>query len=374
MLDTIAERVIQIEKEKEIFSRILKESKDIKLDNLTASIQDNLLEKKFAKRVYPTDLFGLKTIGIDGGSVSHTFHILDIAIARAVAVIFSFVDRSKPYVEYFPNEHPAPKIQVNMNPMSRSDFGAFSSILRTKIELETAIEVIDSFSADIILLDGSIVPQPANKKAISHLVHNKYKNMIQTYEKLYRKCESTGILLVGVIKDSRGNRFMEILSECLPVLLEREELQKLLSVDYRKILNFLNDTDFLYRFLDVNERSLIFRYSKTPSTHPTLMDVDQEWWNAIYAFYLKTVEFDTPLRIEFLTKSDPIKIADKVASIILPLSNANPEYGIPSVIIEADARAKLLAVDLKIVQEEIANKIGYPSSFLKMRREKRIFK
>ncbi|MHA2358402.1 MAG: hypothetical protein ACXABK_06510, partial [Candidatus Heimdallarchaeaceae archaeon] len=67
-------------------------------------------------------------------------------------------------------------------------------------------------------------------------------------------------------------------------------------------------------------------------------------------------------------------LAQKISAFVSAVSKFNPEYGLPSVIIEADARARLNETDADILIDEISSKIGYSSFSLQKRRSRLPFK
>jgi hypothetical protein len=196
------------------------------------------------------------------------------------------------------------------------------------------------------------------------------------YEKLYEKCEEHGTLLVGVVEDSRSTRFAQILSEILPSFIKKyPELFKLLQIDYRGIIQQIKDTDLLYRVLKTQERTSC--YQLIPSNaKKSISRIAPHWRKNIYAFYLKSVEYDQPTRIEFLNPEhlNPAEAADKISSVLYPLSSHHAAYGIPSVLIEADARAKLKDWDLDLIYAQLIEKVGHSPSLLRLRRERRPFR
>jgi hypothetical protein len=88
------------------------------------------------------------------------------------------------------------------------------------------------------------------------------------------------------------------------------------------------------------------------------------------------VDYDQPTRIEFLNPehAEPLKTADKISSVLYPLSSHHRRYGIPSVLIEADARAKIHDYDLEFIYSQLLDKIGQTSSLLRLRRDRRPFR
>jgi hypothetical protein len=85
----------------------------------------------------------------------------------------------------------------------------------------------------------------------------------------------------------------------------------------------------------------------------------------LYFTYIKCADFDRPLRLDFL-KGDEYLI-DKMFKI----SNQGRSYSYPSVLIEADARAKLAEHEISILRDSIAEKLGRSPSLFELRRETR---
>lgn len=232
---------------------------------------------------------------------------------------------------------------------------------RLQAEIKVAIDCQMQHPMDILILDGAILPLASDRPS-SPLLFKKYENVVKSYEKLYKVSSDNGILLVGVVKDSRSIRFIQILSRLAPLLIDKvEELRELLSFDYRRIIQRSRDTEFLYRFLDVGERTPILKYVESNEKYAPLKDLRPEWAEKLNIFYLKPVELDTPLRIEYLSDEpnnlNP-KIVQKISSLIYSLSCHNAELGLPSVQVEAHYQARLLETDLDFVYDQIIQKTG----------------
>jgi hypothetical protein len=279
-------------------------------------------------------------------------------------------------VNYFPEETPIPKLISSLQPSSILDFELRTSIERITAELQLAIELQNYTKVDLIVLDGSIVPQLTDRPPFYSLLAGRYKKVVELYEVLYGMCIDSGTLLAGVVEDSRSIRYMQILGRLIPHLIERiPSLRKLRDFDYRKVVEQTNDTDFLERVLDPGERTPVFRYAESPSDYAAFSDfTNKTWADLVNVFYLRTVEFDRPIRVEYLgTESNKILTARKIASVVFPLSSHHAQYGIPSVLIEADARAHLIDRDIEIIYEQLIQKIGDPLILSKLRRERRPF-
>ncbi len=374
-LGEIVKKLKQLERDKEMFSMLLRGGlEQIDLDAFPKLKEDGIIERKLVKKVEPTSLTGLRIAGIDGGVVSRLYHAIDIILTKAAAVIFDF-SKDKPVVRYYPADVPPLNVLVNYIPVSRTEIETSSSLERAIEEVKTAIGVIEEVKIDLLLIDGSIYPQQYDIFATSTIAA-RGELLTRFYEKLYEKAREHGTLLVGCVEDSRSTRFTQILGEILPSLIKKyPELFELLQVDYRGIIKQIKDTDLLYRVLESGERSAVYKLltsdaKKSPSR------ISARWRDKLFAFYLKSVDFDQPTRIEFLNPEhiEPPKTADRISSVIYPLSSHHAAYGIPSVLIEADARAKIHDYDLDFIYAQLLDKIGQSSSLLKLRRERRPFR
>ncbi|MFX1465275.1 MAG: DNA double-strand break repair nuclease NurA [Promethearchaeota archaeon] len=373
-LSGIVRKLKQLERDKEMFSMLLRGGlEQIDLGVFPKLKEDGIIEKKLVKKVEPTNLAGLRIAGVDGGVVSRLYHAIDIILTKAAAVIFDFED--KPVVRYYPADVPPLNVLVNYIPVSRTEIETSSSLERAIEEVKTAIGVVDYAKIDVLCMDGSIYPQQYDIFATSTIAA-RGELLTKLYEKLYEKCEEHGTLLVGVVEDSRSTRFTQILSEILPSFIKKyPELFKLLQIDYRGIIQQINDTDLLYRVLKTQERTGC--YQLIPSnTKKSISRIAPHWRKNIFAFYLKSVEYDQPTRIEFLTPEhlNPVEAANKISSVLYPLSSHHAAFGIPSVLIEADARAKIHDYDLDFIYAQLLDKIGQTSSLLKLRRDRRPFR
>ncbi len=104
--------------------------------------------------------------------------------------------------------------------------------------------------------------------------------------------------------------------------------------------------------------------------HQVLKDLN-DWGARVNAFYLKAVERDRPMRIEFLEGK---RSFDEIASLIFTLSRINKNYAYPAVLIEADLRAALEQGELDRVYGELVARTGLRSSVLKLKRDSRPFR
>ncbi len=300
----------------------------------------------------------LTVAAIDGGLVKRSLHGMDIMLLRAVGALFLYKDGKLQNVEYFPDVFPNPEPRVIFDSFSDLEFEFGSNIERQTIEVVTARQVIEKFNPDILLMDGSIVPHYTERPSKNSPLMPIYEKMIDSYRRLFELAQQKRTVLAGVIEDSRGAGFCNLLNE---------KFAGALPSDVKFLLERMRDTVLLTYALKFQERTLAFSYSPKPEDHPVLKEFGP-FASQINSFYLKTAEFDRPIRIDFLGSAD----IDKLSSIILA-TTGNSIYGMPAAIIEADQRAKLSERDLELFYSDLLAKAGNLPGLMSLRREQRPF-
>ncbi len=371
-IGTIAEKIrTQGEKRKKL-ARLLKNvRKDIEIQKEEKS---GPVESQLVYPVEKESLKDLKIAGVDGGVLSKPLHGLDLILVRAVVSIFQYENGELEDVGYHPSEVPAPELVNVHEPLDSKELDMFTGLKRQFTELQKAKEVLENYDLDVLMLDGSIVPQYIHNSS-KEKTRKLYKELIETYSQVYRKATRKNVQLIGAVEDSRSTRLASIFKrEIFPKILEHANLsqEKLEKFNQNKeVLVHSRDTAFLDYLLDAGERSFTFKYSKAPST--LLKDL-QPWSKRIRAFYMKPVKYDRPTRVEFLTNpKNPKKRIEKTASLVNSLSASHEACALPSVLIEADARAALSQEEITILRDSIADQLE-PSTMMDLRRERRPFK
>ncbi|MFW9934447.1 MAG: DNA double-strand break repair nuclease NurA [Candidatus Thorarchaeota archaeon] len=372
-IQNIAEQIQAHEERRNSFASILRAKRHrMNLHNNLPLSQSYLVDDKLARAVKSTELKGLRVGGIDGGLLKKTLRGIELMITRACATIFEYTPSNRVSAIYYPEKTTLPAVKVELNPFSWREVDVNASLERLKAELELAIRVQDHHPVELLLMDGSLRPHISDRPPSQSVLSSKYERIKVLYEKLFEKTQETGTLLAGVVKDSRSQRFIRILGEILPHLINRySDLKPLLSMDYRSILRTAYDTDLFFRILDVGERSPILRLNEFNVAEP--MEKTQNS-NNLVCIYLRTARFDYPLRVEILIgPHDPSRIVEKVSAMLLPMSSDNEGFALPTVLIDADSQARLIEHDLDFLFSQLANRIGYPESLLKLRRERMPF-
>jgi hypothetical protein len=327
----IAERVLETEQRRK---------------NIAATIRSN---PNLFSQLDCDNLGKLTVAGIDGGIIKKSLHGIDLLLLRTAGVVFYLDNGKLKQTQYFPQPIPSPVPEAFFDPFSDVEFEINANMKRQLAEVATAQQVIEKFSPDILLLHGSVVPHYTSKA--EGILLKTYDEMIAAYKKLFSSSEKT--LIAGVIEDSRGKRFCDIVSDRVQ-----------LSSEEQILLQRTRDTNLLTYALKFKERTFAFPYAE--KNHFILKEFP-EFSEKISTFYMRSAEYDRPIRVDFLGSDEE---AQKISSIILSMVK-NSSYGVPSVLIEADQRAKLTDKDFQIFFSDLINKIGRVPAVFDLRREDR---
>ncbi|MFO7837151.1 MAG: DNA double-strand break repair nuclease NurA [Candidatus Thorarchaeota archaeon] len=340
------------------------------------SVSAGLPETSLIKKVKPTRLSGLKVAGVDGGLVRKRFRSMDLLFTRGIGVVFGFGFEEGPNVEYFPQPFPNPEVRPLTQKISTSELDQIASLERIASELRVAIGLIEEYHADLVLMDGSLVFHPRDRPNRKSMAYAKFQEVIALYRQLFHNVTKKRTILLGIIKDSRSIRIVRILGEILPHLLKDSTLFELMEgVDYRWLLKISRDCDILDTFLEEGERTFAFPFS-TELANDTRGATDglSSWISSIWITYLKTAKDDLPIRVEILLDEEgDLKKMEKALSAILPLSWQHPEYGVPTPILEADARAKISKSETDLIVDRLIALSGLTYSTLNKRRSRNPF-
>jgi len=311
-------------------------------------IEGNLIHKINSIKVNGT------FCAIDGSIACEEFHGPDVALSRSMCSCFQYEDSELKSTNYFPNIRPHLQIDAH------SSFGQFEkmrfiTLIRLKSELQCAINSVEKFHPNFLLLDGSIAPLTDDKPPADSALLPLYNQLIEIYKTLYSLCQKNNCALIGITKDSRAQRLTEIL--------------KSTDSNLKESLNCY-DTVFLDHLLEKGERTTALRYSSSPQKNPVFKDLG-EFSQKIHAFYLKPVKNDRPLRVEFLSDSNSFS---DIASIISNLSALNSNYAYPAILIDVDLRVALEPNEVEGALQTLFIKIGYKQPILKLRRNNRPFR
>ncbi len=280
---------------------------------------------------------------VDGGLLSEEYQGFELVLVRAVGVRYHYENGALASVDYFPSALPDPKLFQYDIPVEEENVGPLRSLTRLIVEIGTALEFAKSMDLDYLFLDGSILPQLVDKpRGGSKELKDLYKRVIETYRKLYHTCKERGIVLAGVVKDSKGDRVATYLGE-----------------------GRMRDPVWLKYAMHLGEMTEPIPYADNPGDQATLKDIGEDLASRVWIFYLKASDYDLPFRVEFY--SDSPDLGEELASLLLPLSAANRLFTIPPFLLEADIRARLAQRSMAYIREFLEKRLGIEYNLFRMR-------
>ncbi len=276
---------------------------------------------------------------VDSGFFSDSFIGFDFCLVKVSGSVFKYEKNKLVESKRYPlNIKP---IFITPDAYLQSDeFDKFVSISRLKQELLLAKEIIEQNDLNYFLLDGSLIPHPQDKLKKESLIYDEYLGLIKCFVDLYAIAEKKNTKLAGCIEDSRSNM-----------------ITKQLNIDK------VNDLILLNYALKKKEAINFFNSGKN---NKMLDDINNFKQVELFSCFLKINDYDLPLKIEMLSPDEDI------IDIIYFLSSHTKNYSYPSVIIDADLRAKLCFSEVNTIKnyiESITNKEG----IRKLRRNRRPF-
>lgn len=388
-IKVLAHEMRDVEQAKQQFAAILKEMAPcVDLAWLLQQEGCQIGEESLVRSVSPLDLSGLKVGAVDGGLARQSFMHADFLFMRAIGVLFTFRGSDTPLVKYYPNVNNNYVLSTIQTPLSEHGLEFRASIERARLEVRLATEMIQRFyPVDMMILDGSICIQPIDMFFPQDTeILPQYKGLLEDYGHLYQACQDHNVMLVGCVKDSRSAHLTQILGQMLPMLLKRNpHLRDLTTINYRQYLKLFRDVDLFARILFPGERTAAFlsspvtaemRFAESKIAVKNVLNALEPL--DFYAYYLRPVQYDAPMRVEFLSRGgvgDVAKRADLTARMLLPMSSQHDGFAAPVPQIEADLRARIDPAELDFFLNTLVREIGldFSCKFLRQRRERRPF-
>ncbi|MHA2103841.1 MAG: DNA double-strand break repair nuclease NurA [Candidatus Hodarchaeales archaeon] len=375
-VDQISEKIKEISSNRTKFSDILRLINNPIISSSKFNQELKLPDQKIFYNIQKNNLHGITIAGVDGGLVKKSFTGVNIAAFRAIGAVFTFGRKNIIKNHYYPNRNPKISLKNFVSPMSNMEWDQISSFLRANCELKLGLDLLSNLTnkkIDFLLMDGSF-------KEI-HVYGSNFKNNLlltlkNEYARLLRDLiditNEKGIVLAWIVKDSKLRDFSSVIFSLIPEL--SANMHELMTLNPNEILKNLNDQLLMNYVLFPNQRSFIITKEKVSNANHSNFSTEN------FSFYLKVVPYDIPIRIDFsipkslLVSSKVITTADKISSVVCPLSNISSDYSLPSPLIEADARAKISQDKFSSIIELIQNKIPNNFEFKDLKRSRSPFK
>ncbi|HLD78172.1 MAG TPA: DNA double-strand break repair nuclease NurA [archaeon] len=326
-------------------------------------------------------------MAVDGGIGKKALQGFDFLLARAVAVCFTYSNGAATNVQHWPSRMPAAEA-FSAEGSSEQEWNCTVSLIRQRLEAEAARKAIEHFAPDLVLMDGLLAPHPADRPAAAareapaadaaragdgaraggSAAGAEYQRALEAWAALH----STGTHIAGVVEDTRSTRFCEYVRDRVlssvrhPAVAEAQEL-----------LSTSRDTALLSLLMERGQRTLLFDHAGNPA----LRDLPAA--AGLRSFFLKTAQWDRPVRVDFLarcadratpaTETAIEAEADALAALLLAVSGQHAGYGMPAPLIEADNAARLAEHEVEAFYAQLLASAGPLPSLLQLRREERPF-
>lgn len=248
---------------------------------------------------------------LDGGLLADRMHGIDIIVSRAVGVNFIYENSKIKTFTHHPMKCPASDVEAR-SALDDHEANTLKSIIRLKSEISCAIELLEKFQPDLLLLDGSILPLPTDCPSKDSSVYQNYLDLVKLYQEMFSKSQS----IAGVVKDTRAKRLSEYCSDSV-------------------LCSFL---------LEVGERTKEIDYTEFKEF--------QSLSKKIKITYMKPSINDLPFRVEIFGD------VEKISSIVYTLSAISSQFAYPAILIEADLRAALLPIEIESVKNSLSRLAG----------------
>jgi hypothetical protein len=265
----------------------------------------------------------LSVCAVDGGLLASRLHGHDVVASRAVGVNFVYSDSILKSFAYHPGKIPQTEVSIK-SALDEHEANVFRSLIRLRSELVCALASVERFSPRLLLMDGSLWTVPSDHPPEGSELAPLYEEVVGLYGRLYEGCEAKGVMLCGVVKDSRSKKLAE-------------------SYGFS-----CSDTVLTSYLLEKGERTASMPYFDKAQNEP------RGFWNRLRVFYIKPSENDLPLRIEHIAMDGaPGDKSDDAASLILSLSSISESYAYPAILIEADMRAAMDPSEAERLQADL---------------------
>ena len=295
-----------------------------KIRKLIREVEDEVLLLKVPNT---KSTLGLKISGVDGSNALRRFVGLDLAVISSVVATLRLEK------EYDVTINPFAKVEDITNP----EADTLIDLLRSNLELKTALEAVNVIHPDILFLDGTLVSSSIEQSMVAR--GSSASNILKENDKLLAKllgdAKENSIIVAGIVKRVRTALYLER-------VIPKEKIWKLKLHDGLILDSILNEIQL-----------------KTGShyiTQPITLDRKKSK-NALAIFYYKPCREASPIRVDIplYVLNDEIKMQKLLAVLF---QTASPFDGTPLPVILAHEFCTLHKGIVDTISQEISFSIA----------------
>ena len=295
-----------------------------KIRSLIKDIGDKITLLKLSNN---SSILGLTVSGVDGSNALKRFVGLDLA------VISSVIATLKLEKEYSVSITPFANVEDITNP----DADTLIDLLRTNLELKTALEAIEKINPDVLFLDGALVSLSSKKSITSRTSNltNLFKENNALLDSLLHAAEKKNLIIAGIVKRVRTALYLE-------KIIPKEVIHKLRLHDGLILDSILNEIQ-----LKTGIRHI---------TKPVVLDKKKSR-NNLAIFYIKPCREASPIRVDIpaYLLSNESKMQELLAVLF---QTASPFDGTPLPIVLAHEFCTLHKGIIDAISREISFSIA----------------
>ncbi|MEM4137360.1 MAG: DNA double-strand break repair nuclease NurA [Candidatus Anstonellaceae archaeon] len=289
---------------------------DIKKTDFSAIFLEPYREKVFMDvEVSPGDF---SVASVDCGFEYFEKFNQTLVLYKVCGAVFKYKNSKFSSFSYFP-KNSSIELEVAQD-LENFDPLRFTSLVRLKAEISTAIKIIKNHMPNILLLDGSLLPLSVDKPTKESPIFKDYLELLNLYSELFNICKKNNVLVAGVVKDSKSKRFLNMLAE----------LGMIPSTSFSDmlVLNFILKPKQRTGFFSFHEQNIAESYLQFPK---------------IAVCYIKTSNALFPIRLEVVENEALFKFP----SYFLFLSSVGNNFAYPPILTEVDLRSRLNEEQIK---------------------------
>lgn len=296
-------------------------------------------EDKSIYQISPCDSFSVA--GADSGFFLDNLTSLDFAYVKTAGSYIEYKDKKIEQYLRIP-KIPKKELFLSKSILQKDELHKFVSIKRIREEINLLKHILIDKNPDIIAVDGNLLPQAVDRPQNSSKLITEYKEMISDFATLYDKAKELDSILIGCVEDTRAT-----------TLIDKLDLD----------LSRINDTIFSDLILKDKE-GLGFFCIQESNQNIINQDLEEFGDYKFYASYIKPSN-DYPIRVETTsTKFDLIRS-------MIGFMAVSKDYSFPSILVDADKRAKLDGSEVQTIKNIINNEF-IKFNIRKLRRYRRI--
>lgn len=271
-------------------------------------------------------ILGLKVSGVDGSNALRRFVGLDLAVISSVIATLRLEK------EYDVTINPFAKVEDITNP----EADILIDLLRSNLELKTALEAVDVIHPDILFLDGTLVSSLTEQSmAVRASASNLFKENMGLLTNLLLRAKENNTTVAGIVKRVRTALYLER-------IIPKEKARELKLHDGLILDSILNEVQ-----LKNGSRYI---------TQPITLDRKKSK-NALAIFYYKPCREASPIRVDIPTYI--LNDEDKMQKLLAVLfQTASPFDGTPLPVILAHEFCTLHKGIVDAISQEISFSIA----------------